>query len=81
MIINFLEKLKNHKKITTEQKKAEIRGAIIKFYEDEDATTGAVNIPAFMRADSTIKEVIKTDSDIDYYYKKLLKYGWLKRAY
>lgn len=80
MVIKFIKKLIGVKELTTAQKRAEIRGAIIKFYEDLDKTTGAVEIPAFMRADERIKEQIKTDADIDYYYGQLLKYGWFNRC-
>lgn len=69
-----LKERAKRQELIRQHKKAEIRGAVIKFYEDKDITDGAVNIPAFMRADKTIAEVIKTDKDIDYYYKRLLKY-------
>jgi len=52
----------------------EIRGEVIKFYEAKDAAEGAVDIPAFMRADQTLAEVIKSAKDINFYYGKLLKY-------
>lgn len=80
MVIKFIKKLIGVKELTTAQKKAEIRGAIIKFYEDLDKTTGSVEIPAFMRADETIKKKIKTDEDIERFYQMLLKYGWFNRC-
>ena len=52
-----------------------VRGEIIKFYEDKDLTDSVeIEIPAFMRADRIIKEIIKTPKDLDFYYNKLLKY-------
>lgn len=81
MLKNLIKFIKNKKqekeiksRIENERKYFEIRGAVIKFYEDQDATTGKVEIPAFQRADSTLKEIIKTPADIDFYYNKLLQY-------
>ena len=78
-IINFIKaKIELAKKKNKEELKRkffEIRGEVIKFYEDKDATNGSqVNIPAFMRADQTLKEIIKTPQDINFYYGKLLEY-------
>lgn len=66
------KKLKN--KIEYNRKFYEIRGAVIKFYENKDKETNEVNIPAYLRADDILKEIIKTPQDIDFYYNKLLKY-------
>lgn len=66
------EEIKN--RLESERKYFEIRGAVIKFYEDKDKADGVVDIPAFQRADITLKEIIKTPKDIDFYYNKLLKY-------
>lgn len=77
-IIKFLiDKRREYNIKTTleiERKYFEIRGAVIKFYEDKDITDNTVNIPAFQRADQTLKEVIKTPADINFYYNKLKKY-------
>jgi len=68
-----LAKIKHQEELR--RKFFEIRGEVIKFYEDKDATDGSqVNIPAFMRADQTLKEIIKTPQDINFYYGKLLEY-------
>lgn len=66
------KKIKN--KIEYNRKFYEIRGAVIKFYENKDKETNEVNIPAYLRADDILKEIIKTPQDIDFYYNKLLKY-------
>lgn len=66
------KKLKN--KIEYNRKFYEIRGAVIKFYENKDKETNEVNIPAYLRANDILKEIIKTPQDIDFYYNKLLKY-------
>jgi hypothetical protein len=77
-IQNYLNKRKLEKqvakRIENRKKYYEIRGAVIKFYEHKDLTEGSVDIPAFIRADKILKEVVKTPADIDFYYKKLLKY-------
>lgn len=66
---------KNKQKAELRRRYDEIRGEIIKFYEDKDITEGEViNIPAFMRADDILKKVIKNAKDINFYYAKLLKY-------
>ena len=58
----------------------EIRGAVIKFYEDKQRREGKVELPPFMRADKLMKEYIKTDKDIIFYYKRCLKYGACERV-
>lgn len=81
MLKNLIKFIKNKKlekmlkeKQENRRKYYEIRGAVIKFYEEKDIIEGKVNIPAFQRADQTLKEVIKTPADIDFYYNKLLQY-------
>jgi len=81
-MFNNIKKFINNKKAQkliklrqeNRRKYFEIRGAVIKFYEDQDATTGQIEIPAFQRADITLKEIIKTPADLDFYYNKLLQY-------
>ena len=78
-IINFIkakiELAKKKNKEELRRKFFEIRGEVIKFYEDQDITDGSqINIPAFVRADQTLAEVIKSAKDINFYYNKLLKY-------
>lgn len=78
-IINFIkakiELAKKKNKEELRRKFYEIRGEVIKFYEDKDATDGSeINIPAFVRADQMLKEIIKTPNDINFYYGKLLQY-------
>lgn len=74
MIKKRNEDKKNKNKLEYDRKFYEIRGVIIKFYEYQDSKTGQVEIPAFKRADNTLKQIIKNRKDIDYYYNKLLKY-------
>ncbi len=50
------KKLKN--KIEYNRKFYEIRGAVIKFYENKDKETNEVNIPAYLRANDILKEII-----------------------
>lgn len=81
-MFNKLKQLINNKKkekeiknrIENKRKYFEIRGAVIKFYENKDKETNEVNIPAYLRADDILKQIIKTPQDIDFYYNKLLKY-------
>lgn len=77
-IINFLMDKKREKtvrdRIENERKYYEIRGEIIKFYEDKQRMYKNVEVPAFVLADEKMKEVVKTPADINFYYKKLLKY-------
>ena len=78
-IVNFIkakiELAKKKNKEELRRKFFEIRGEVIKFYEDKDITDGSqINIPAFVRADQTLAKVIKTPNDINFYYGKLLKY-------
>jgi hypothetical protein len=73
-IKKFLAMLKEKRRQELRRRFFEIRGEVIKFYEAKDAAEGAVDIPAFMRADQTLAEVIKSAKDINFYYGKLLKY-------
>lgn len=52
----------------------EIRGAVIKFYENKQKASDKAEIPAFIQADEILKKIITTPADIDFFYKKLLKY-------
>lgn len=73
-IKKFLTELQRKRKAELRRRFYEIRGEVIKFYEAKDAVEGIVNIPAFVRADNALKEVIKSAKDINFYYGKLLKY-------
>lgn len=75
-IINAkIELLKKARKKELKRRYYEIRGEVIKFYEHKDIADGvAVNIPAFMRADRILKQVIKSARDINFYYGKLIEY-------
>lgn len=51
-----------------------IRNAVIKWYLDYDKMHGYIDIPAHYRAKKVMNKTIKTPSDIDRCYKKLLEY-------
>lgn len=73
-IKNKIQEKRQKIKLEYRRKYFEIRGAVINFYEDKATTDDTIELPAFMRADEILKEVIKTPADIDFYYKKLVKY-------
>ena len=50
-----------------------IKDILIKIYRDYEQTTGFVDIPYFVRAESRISQIIK-DKKVDYYYNKLKKF-------
>lgn len=54
-----------------------LKEAIEKFYLDLEAARGWVDIPYFKKASFILKEKIKTDADIDYYYNRFLE--WKRR--
>ena len=66
-MFNNIKKIINNKKAQklikvrqeNRRKYFEIRGAVIKFYEDQDASTGQIEIPAFQRADTISYEIRK----------------------
>lgn len=58
----------------------EIRGAVIKFYEDKQRKEGVVDLPPFIKANKAMAAYVKTDKDIKYYYKQCLKYNACERV-
>lgn len=54
-----------------------LREAIDRFYLDLEAARGWVDLPYFKKTALILKEKIKTDADIDYYYNRLVE--WQKR--
>lgn len=75
MVNKRLELAKKARKAELKRRYYAIRGEVIKFYEHKDITEGGtVNIPAFMRADRILKQVINSAKDINFYYGKLVKY-------
>ena len=50
-----------------------IKDILIKIYRDYEQTTGFVDIPYFVRAESRISQIIK-ERKVDYYYNKLKKF-------
>lgn len=78
-IVSFItKKIKNaqeKRKTELRRKYFEIRGEVIKFFEEKDQNEGLnTEVPTFVRADNALKELIKTPKDINFYYEKLLKY-------
>ena len=75
-MFNFI---KNFKRFLEEQKKRKIAvkryviiQQLIKFYEDLQKTKGEYNtIPACTLAYQAMKQHVKTDKDVNYFYKKL----------
>lgn len=74
IIKNKINRHQQKQEKENKRKYYEIRGAVIKFYEDKQKTGGKAELPAFIQADNILKEVIKTPADINFYYNKLLKY-------
>ena len=54
-----------------------LREEIDRFYLDLEATRGWIDLPYFKKTSQLLSEKIKTDSDIDYYYNRLIE--WKKR--
>ena len=78
MIIKFIKQIKENrekKELKIQRAKfLEIRLQFIKYFEDLQATKGTIEIPAFMLADSVIKEVIKSRKDVDFYWNLIKNY-------
>lgn len=76
LILFFNEYKKNREKRRIELiklKRFEIRGALIKFYSDKQ-NKGEVNLPPFILADDIMNTFMKTDKDVELYYRQLRKY-------
>ncbi len=58
-IKNKIQEKRQKIKLEYRRKYFEIRGAVIKFYEDKATTDDTIELPAFMRADEILKEVNK----------------------
>ena len=65
MVIN----LDYYRKIQ-EHKKAIIFDKLLEYYKDLQDLNG-VNIPYFIEAEAKYDEIIKTNKDVDYYYRKV----------
>ena len=75
MNIIKLAKFKEEKEKTERYKKyKEIREALINYFIAQDNASGVFEIPATVRANSLIADVIRTPNDIDYFYEKLINY-------
>lgn len=76
IIKRFFEfcKEQNYRNIAV--KRYVINQQLIKFYEDLQTTKGEnTNIPACILAYQAMKEHVKTDKDVNKFYKKLLAAG------
>lgn len=81
MFKNLLSKIKlklaerrYKRKIDLNAKKFYIKLALIQYYNDIDKMHDVVDIPAHLRAEKVMSEVIRKPSDIDRLYKKSLEY-------
>lgn len=71
----LIEKRKQKRIYELVHKWYELRGYVIKFYEDlQNTRTDLANIPAFQLADMQMHKVIQSEKDLNFYYKKLQKY-------
>lgn len=76
---NFMNYLKQQKKRTIAVKRYVISQHLIKFYEDLQVTKGEYNtIPACTLAYHAMKEHVKTDADVNRFYRKLELAGVLQ---
>lgn len=64
-VIDFSELKEIH-----EQKKAVVMQFLNEFYQDMQV---GLDIPYFLKAEQTYKEIIKNNSDLDIFYRKILK--------
>lgn len=82
-------KIKNFK--ANKQKKAQqrqenlmkyyrIRNAVIDFFRDKQITDNTVELPPFIKADQLLLKKIKTPSDLNYYYNKLIIHNQTSKA-
>ena len=49
-----------------------IRNAVIAFFRDKQITDNTAELPPFIKADQRLLKKIKTPSDLNYYYNKLI---------
>ena len=61
----------NKKKVELDRKKAVIFYTLVKYYKDMQDSKG-VNIPYFIEAKAKYNELIKSNKDVNYYYKKII---------
>ena len=66
MILDF-----NKKKVELDRKKAVIFNTLVKYYKDMQDSKG-VNIPYFVEAKAKYNELIKSNKDVNFYYKKII---------
>ena len=56
-----------------EHKKAVIFNKLLEYYKDLQDSNSGVKIPYFIEAKAKYDEIIKTNKDVDYYYRKVKK--------
>lgn len=72
-IRNFIGYLKEQKKRTIAVKRYVIRQHLTEFYEDLQISKGEINtIPACTLAAQIMRQVVKTDKDVERIYKNLI---------
>ena len=73
MIKRIIEKVKQLIEDENRRRFLEVRYEWIKFYETRQQHLGTVELPAFVLADQQM-EAIKANNEVNYYYKKIMKY-------
>ena len=66
MILDF-----NKKRVELDRKKAVIFNTLVNYYKDLQDSNG-INIPYFMEAKAKYNELIKSNKDVNFYYKKII---------
>lgn len=72
LIRDFMDFMKIRKRRKIAVKKFMIRQRIEKFYEDLEAAKGEeLTIPAWQLANQVMKDYVKTEKDVNKFYKKM----------
>lgn len=74
-IKDFIEAFKAMKRRKIACKRFVIHQQVTKFYQDLQDSTGNTDIPPFVYADQAMKTFVKTDKDVNRFYKNLVKSG------
>ncbi len=75
-LTEYLKILKNNIKslqVSKTEKIYVLKDILLKIYRDYEITTGIVDIPCFIRAQTMLDKIIK-ENKVDYYYKILSKF-------
>ena len=71
LIRDFMDFMKIRKRRKIAVKKFMIHQQVTKFYEDLQESTGKADVPSFVYANQVIKNFIKTDKDVNKFYRKM----------